>query len=158
MTSDRIKEIQKTTAYPESISVKQALLQVWNECEQKHNNKAKQKTQNELREIIQNEYNKQTTDTNYNFINRFAKAVFDALNEPKTMTKAEAIEEMKKGNKVTHRHFTDDEWVTMGTNGKMVLEDGVELPPHEFWKWRTDESFNTDWSIYSPHTGALAGN
>jgi len=34
MNSDRIKEIQKTTAYPESVSVKQALLQVWNECEQ----------------------------------------------------------------------------------------------------------------------------
>ena len=34
MTSDRIKEIQETTAYPESRSVKQALLQVWNECEQ----------------------------------------------------------------------------------------------------------------------------
>ena len=34
MNSDRIKEIQQTTAYPDSISVKQALLQVWNECEQ----------------------------------------------------------------------------------------------------------------------------
>jgi len=34
MNSDRIKEIQQTTAYPESLSVKQALLQVWNECEQ----------------------------------------------------------------------------------------------------------------------------
>lgn len=34
MTSDRIREIQETTAYPESVSVKQALLQVWNECEQ----------------------------------------------------------------------------------------------------------------------------
>lgn len=34
MTSDRIKEIQETTAYPESLSVKQALLQVWNECAQ----------------------------------------------------------------------------------------------------------------------------
>jgi len=34
MTSDRIKEIQATTAYPDSVSVKQALLQVWNECEQ----------------------------------------------------------------------------------------------------------------------------
>ena len=32
MTSERIKEIQKGTAYPESISVEQALLQVWNEC------------------------------------------------------------------------------------------------------------------------------
>lgn len=34
MTSERIKEIQMTTAYPNSISVQQALLQVWNECEQ----------------------------------------------------------------------------------------------------------------------------
>ncbi len=35
MTTERIKEIQSKTAYPESVSVQQALLQVWNECEQK---------------------------------------------------------------------------------------------------------------------------
>ena len=35
MTSDRIKEIQETTAYPQSQSVYLALLQVWNECEQR---------------------------------------------------------------------------------------------------------------------------
>ena len=34
MTSERIEEIQKGTAYPDSLSVKQALLQVWNETEQ----------------------------------------------------------------------------------------------------------------------------
>ncbi len=34
MNADRIKEIQQKTAYPESISVYKALLQVWNECEQ----------------------------------------------------------------------------------------------------------------------------
>ncbi len=34
MTTERIKEIQSKTAYPDSISVQQALLQVWNECEQ----------------------------------------------------------------------------------------------------------------------------
>ena len=39
MNSGRIKEIQETTAYPKSLSVKQALLQVWNECEQEHNSK-----------------------------------------------------------------------------------------------------------------------
>lgn len=32
MNSKRIEEIQKACAYPESISVMQALLQVWNEC------------------------------------------------------------------------------------------------------------------------------
>lgn len=34
MNSDRIKEIQETTAYPKSVSVMLALNQVWNECEQ----------------------------------------------------------------------------------------------------------------------------
>lgn len=34
MTAERIKEIQQSTAYPESVSVQQALLQVWNECAQ----------------------------------------------------------------------------------------------------------------------------
>jgi len=34
MNTERIKEIQSKTAYPESVSVQQALLQVWNECEQ----------------------------------------------------------------------------------------------------------------------------
>jgi hypothetical protein len=35
MNSERIKEIQAETAYPQSISVHKALLKVWNECEQK---------------------------------------------------------------------------------------------------------------------------
>ena len=34
MTTDRIKEIQSETAYPDSMSVQQALLKVWNECQQ----------------------------------------------------------------------------------------------------------------------------
>ena len=34
MNSKRIEEIQKETAYPDSMSVQQALLKVWNECEQ----------------------------------------------------------------------------------------------------------------------------
>jgi len=34
MNSDRIREIQATTGYPDSVSIQQALLQVWNECEQ----------------------------------------------------------------------------------------------------------------------------
>lgn len=36
MTIDRIKEIQQETAYPESVSVQQALLKVWNECREKY--------------------------------------------------------------------------------------------------------------------------
>jgi len=33
MNTGRIKEIQKETAYPDSISVQQALMKVWNECQ-----------------------------------------------------------------------------------------------------------------------------
>ena len=39
MTPERIKEIQLETAYPNSVSVQQALLKVWNECEQEKNKK-----------------------------------------------------------------------------------------------------------------------
>lgn len=38
MTTQRIKEIQDKTPYPESVSVQQALLQVWNECEENRRN------------------------------------------------------------------------------------------------------------------------
>lgn len=33
MNTERIKEIQQVTAYPESVSVQQALLKVWNEID-----------------------------------------------------------------------------------------------------------------------------
>jgi len=37
MNSKRIKQIHKQTGYPNSVSVQQALMQVWNECEQDTN-------------------------------------------------------------------------------------------------------------------------
>jgi len=36
MTTERIKEIQSHSAYPNSVSVQQALLQVWNEVAQEY--------------------------------------------------------------------------------------------------------------------------
>ncbi len=33
MNSNRIEEIQKETAYPDSMSVKNGLMQVWHECQ-----------------------------------------------------------------------------------------------------------------------------
>jgi len=41
MTTERIKEIQSKTAYPESISVQRALMKVWKECSQTQNIKIK---------------------------------------------------------------------------------------------------------------------
>lgn len=37
MNTERIKEIQLTTGYPDSVAVQQALLQVWNEVVQESN-------------------------------------------------------------------------------------------------------------------------
>lgn len=58
MTTDRIIEIHKETAYPESRSVYQALLQVWNECEQDKNKLKSQKEQeaaDKIRYLAENE-------------------------------------------------------------------------------------------------------
>jgi len=63
------------------------------------------------------------------------------------MNKAEAIEKMKAGVKMTHRHFSPEEWVTM-QDGKIVLEDGVKCSPLEFWRWRTDSSYDNDWDLF----------
>lgn len=63
------------------------------------------------------------------------------------MTKAEAISAMESGKKVTHPNFSPDEWATI-LNGQIVLEDGVECSPDEFWKYRILESFDTDWEIF----------
>ena len=54
---------------------------------------------------------------------------------------------MKEGKKVTHYHFTPEEWASM-KDGMIVLEDGVKCSPAEFWRWRTDSAFDNDWSIY----------
>ena len=43
MNTERIKEIQKETGYPDSVSVQQALLKVWNECEQDLQNVSQQR-------------------------------------------------------------------------------------------------------------------
>lgn len=63
------------------------------------------------------------------------------------MTKEEAIVMMKAGKMLTHRHFSSDEWVTMNGN-QFFFEDGVQCSQYEFWRWRTDVSWDTDWEIF----------
>lgn len=64
------------------------------------------------------------------------------------MTKTEAIEAMRQGIKITHEHFSPDEWMTMKGN-LILLEDGVECSQYEFWRWRTDESWNDGYSVFN---------
>lgn len=63
------------------------------------------------------------------------------------MNKAEAIEKMQSGIKMPHTSFSQEEWVTMN-NGQILLEDGVKCSPEEFWKWRTGQAWDNDWSIW----------
>lgn len=63
------------------------------------------------------------------------------------MTKSEAIAEMQKGVKITHRYFTKDEWMTI-RNNKIVLEDGVICDPPLFWSYRTDSTWDSDYEIF----------
>jgi hypothetical protein len=72
----------------------------------------------------------------------------DGVQYPTNMTKSEAHEAMKNGEKVRHTYFTDDEWATMEM-GMIVLEDGVRCSPAEFWKWRQHKEFDDGWSIFN---------
>jgi hypothetical protein len=65
------------------------------------------------------------------------------------MTKQEAISEMLKGNKVTHRHFSDDEWVTALSPSVYLFEDGVKVDAGLFWEDRSSSAFESDWEIFS---------
>lgn len=63
------------------------------------------------------------------------------------MTKSEAIIAMKEGLKVTHRYFTDDEFITMKFN-KIIDENNYSFCPEEFWMYRTNPWFDSGWSLF----------
>ncbi len=63
------------------------------------------------------------------------------------MTKSEAIKAMREGVKVTHRYFTNDEFIKMESN-KIIDENDCILCPDEFWSYRTNAWFDSGWSIF----------
>ena len=67
------------------------------------------------------------------------------------MNKQEAILAMKEGKRVRHKNFSSNEWMMQLPNGDYQLEDGVVVDAHcvqeDFWKYRQDESWSTDWEI-----------
>jgi len=66
------------------------------------------------------------------------------------MTRAEALQAMIDGHKVTHEYFTDDEFIYMkGQN--IWSEDGYNFGTvyAEFWQTKSDNPcFGDGWSIY----------
>ena len=64
------------------------------------------------------------------------------------MNKQEAIEAMQEGKKVTHQHFSPNEWMTM-KDEMILLEDGVVCPPKEFWKCRADSAWDDGYELFN---------
>lgn len=62
------------------------------------------------------------------------------------MTKDEALIELKKGNKLTHKYFTDGEFIYQkGDN--YVFEDGVGCHPVILWEDRATDEWENNWSL-----------
>lgn len=63
------------------------------------------------------------------------------------ISKEQAIEAMKAGQKVAHRYFSPNEWVKMEGDLNIINQDGCSIPVEEFWKFRYRKEFLTDWYI-----------
>lgn len=71
------------------------------------------------------------------------------LNTTTDLTKDEAIALMRQGQKLTHRYFYSDEWITM--QGNIIrMEQGQECWASEFWRDRKGDAWESGWSIYKP--------
>lgn len=62
------------------------------------------------------------------------------------MNKTQMLEALRRGERVRHRNFSSDE--TMELFGSVIIfEDGCACSVEEFWKFRTDRSWDEDWGI-----------
>ena len=65
------------------------------------------------------------------------------------MTRKEAIAFAISTRKpITHRYFSDDEFVYYDDKGNLRDESGYFLPNDEFWGMRTGDYWETDWREY----------
>ena len=78
MTTERIKELQQKTAYPNSVSVMLALKQVWNECQQE-----KTMSQQDKNKLIEDSYdlNLQNLSGRENFQQAFKLGIMTGVDE-----------------------------------------------------------------------------
>lgn len=64
------------------------------------------------------------------------------------MTKAEAIQAMSEGKKVTHRYFSKDVWITIDPcTGAVTSGLGYSFS----FIYRNIEEFDKGWSIFNPN-------
>ena len=64
------------------------------------------------------------------------------------MLKAEALQALDEGKKITHRLFDDDEWMEL-CHGLIIFEDGVNCTLEEFFnKDRQGSQWEDGYSIF----------
>lgn len=63
-----------------------------------------------------------------------------------SLSRQEAYEALKQGHKITHNHFSPDEWYEM-KDGKIIAEDGVNHT-RVFWSEEHNNWRRNGWWIY----------
>lgn len=63
------------------------------------------------------------------------------------LSKQTAIELMLQGEKLTHKGFSANEWMSMDGN-HIIFEDGCRCWPDEFWRSRTDPVWDHGWDLF----------
>ena len=66
------------------------------------------------------------------------------------MTRNEAREALKQGKKITHRYFSDDEFVMLANDGTNRIQDenGFKIESAMFWHDRAGAGFDEGWEVY----------
>lgn len=65
------------------------------------------------------------------------------------MTKKEALELARKGEKITHTLFAKDEWITL-RGCKVETEEGYFIDQELFFQMRPDQVWQNGWSVFKP--------
>lgn len=63
------------------------------------------------------------------------------------MTKKEALELARKGEKITHTLFAKDEWITLH-GCKVETEEGYLIDQELFFQMRPDQVWQNGWSVF----------
>lgn len=81
--------------------------------------------------------------------NGIVNHVQEEYTEPNILNKAQVIQALKEGKKLTHRYFSANEFVFQPDPNKNVyqFEDGVQLSANMFWLDRNIDQWDTDWEI-----------
>ena len=64
------------------------------------------------------------------------------------MTKNEALKALEEGKKITHKYFSNDEYICKCDSEFYMCESGY-MPIGDFWNYRQSPDWDNDWSIFN---------